>query len=113
MKVVGETTIFKNDFGYSTSISTKNMDGSYDKLYLSVSFKRGDERVNAIENMTKIDIKNSFLSFYKSTNGMPKIRIVVLDFDIVEGEKPIQKNNDGDVFSSGIVSDADDFELPF
>lgn len=31
MNITGETLIFRNEFGYSTSISRKNQDGEYEK----------------------------------------------------------------------------------
>lgn len=79
MKITGETTIFKNEQGnYSTSISNKKEDGTYEKMYIAVNFRKGVE----VENKTKIDIKDSFLSFYKTKEGFSKIKIVVMSFDI-------------------------------
>lgn len=40
MKVVGETMIFKNDIGYSTSISRKKEDGTYENMFIPVNFKK-------------------------------------------------------------------------
>lgn len=77
IQITGQTTIFKNDKGfYSTGISNKLMDGSYDNAYISVQFKRGIE----VENKSKINIKNGFLSFWKGQDGKPSFKIIVLDF---------------------------------
>ena len=58
MNIIGETLIFRNEFGYSTSISRKNQNGEYEKMYLSVQLPRGVE----LENRTKINItKNTLL----------------------------------------------------
>ena len=44
LRISGETIIFKNEKGfYSTGISNKNMDGSYDNTYITVQFKKGIE----------------------------------------------------------------------
>lgn len=78
MKVTGKTRIFKNEFNgkvnYSTSISNKKEDGTYDKMYLSVQFKKG------METEGDIDIKDGFLSFFKTKEGLPKLKLVILDY---------------------------------
>lgn len=79
MQIRGETMIFANEKGgYSTTISNKNQDGTYDNMYIAVNFKKGI----TLENKTKIDITNGFLSFYKTREGLPKLKIVVMDFEI-------------------------------
>jgi hypothetical protein len=78
MKVIGKIRIFKNEFNgkvnYSTSISNKKEDGTYDKMYLSVQFKKG------METEGDIDIKDGFLSFFKTKEGLPKLKLVILDY---------------------------------
>lgn len=76
MNITGETLIFRNEFGYSTSISRKNQNGEYEKMYLSVQLPKGVE----IENKTKINITKAFLSFYKNKQGLPQIKIVVMEY---------------------------------
>lgn len=76
MNVSGEIMIFKNEYGFSTSISRKNQDGEYEKMYLSVQLPKGVE----IENKTKINITKAFLSFYKNKQGLPQIKIVVMEY---------------------------------
>ncbi len=79
MKITGETMIFKNDKGnYSTSVSNKREDGSYENMFISVNFKKGVE----VENKTKINITNAFLSFYKTKDGLAKPKIVVMEFEV-------------------------------
>lgn len=78
MQITGETMIFKNDKGnYSTSVSNKKEDGNYENMYISVNFKKGVE----VENKTKINITNSFLSFYRTKDGLAKPKIVVMEFE--------------------------------
>lgn len=76
MNITGETLIFKNNFGYSTSISRKNQNGEYEKMYLSVQLPKGVE----LENKTKINITKGFLSFYKNKQGLPQVKIVVMEY---------------------------------
>lgn len=77
MKITGETMIFKNDKGYSTSVSNKKEDGSYENMFVAVNFKRGVD----IDNKTKINIINGFPSFYKTKDGLAKPKIVVIEFE--------------------------------
>ena len=55
----------------------KNQDGEYDKMYLSVQLPKGVE----LENKTMIEITKGFMSFYKTKEGLPKLKIVVMDFE--------------------------------
>lgn len=81
MKVIGKTMIFKKEYEgksvYSTNISNKDMNGEYTNMYISVQLPKGTE----IENKTVIDIKNSFLSFYNTKDGLPKIKLVIIKFE--------------------------------
>lgn len=78
MKVTGKTRIFKNEYNgntyYTTSISNKKEDGSYENMYISTQFKKGKEVEGVIE------ITDSFLTFYKDKNGLPKVKLVILDY---------------------------------
>lgn len=77
MKVTGETMIFKSEKGYSTSISNKNQNGEWESMYLSVTMPKGTE----IENKTKINITDGFLSFWKDKNGLAHPKLVVMKYE--------------------------------
>jgi len=81
MEVAGRTMIFKNDKGYSTTISNKKQDGSYDKMYIAVQLPKGVE----LENKTKIEITKGFLSFYQNKDGLAKIKVVVQEYIPIGG----------------------------
>lgn len=85
IKITGENvTIFKNEKGmYSTGISNKLLDGTYENAYIQVQFKKGVE----LENKTKINITNAFLTFWKSQDGKPIFKIMVLEFSQVGDAK--------------------------
>lgn len=78
MKVLGKTRIFKDEYNgrtnYKTSISNKNAEGKYENMYISVQFKKG------METEGDIDVKDGFLSFYKTKEGLPKLKLVILDY---------------------------------
>ena len=84
MKVIGKTRIFKDEYNgrvnYKTSISNKNAEGKYENMYISVQFKKGMEVEGDIE------IKDSFLSFFKTKDGLPKVKLVVLDYTPVQSD---------------------------
>lgn len=77
MKIIGETMIFRNDIGYSTSISRKKEDGTYENMFIPVSFRKGVE----VQNKTKINIIDGFMSFYKNKNGLAIPKFVIMDFE--------------------------------
>ena len=86
MDIKGKTMVFKNDYGYSIAISNKNQEGKYEKMYLSIQLPKNTE----LENQTIIDIKKGFLSFYKTKNGLAKLKVIVLEYDLDK------KNNEED-----------------
>lgn len=97
MNIIGKTMIFKSEYGYSTAISSKNQEGQYEKMYVSVQLPKGIE----LENKTMIEIQNGFITFYKTKEGLPKLKLVIMKF---EKEDKIDGN---DVFE--LTSD----DLPF
>lgn len=102
MEIRGETMIFANEKGgYSTTISNKKQDGTYDNMYIAVNFKKGV----TLENKTKIDITNGFLSFYKNKNGLALLKIVVMDFEIKGEVETMQEENEYEI--------TDNSDLPF
>ena len=96
MNISGRTIVFKNDFGYSTAISNKKQDGTYDKMYISLQLPKGID----VENKSYIEITKGFLSFYKDKNGMPKLKIVVME---ISQDTPKQEE----------TYEIDSSELPF
>lgn len=97
MQVLGEVRIFKKEINgkelYSTTISNKNLEGQWDKMYLSVQLPRNV----VLENGTDINITKGFLSFYKTNEDLPKIKIVIQEFqtkeEIEEREAIINEQN--------------------
>lgn len=78
IRITGDVYIWKNENGrYKTSISNKKEDGTYDRVYVQVQFRKGVE----LENKTKINIKDAFLTFFHTQEGNTVYKIVVLDFE--------------------------------
>ncbi len=81
LQLVGTTRIFAKELNgktvYSTSISSKNIDGTYDKMYITVQFPKD----TVIDNQTDVTILESFMSFYKNKDGIAKPKIVVMKFE--------------------------------
>lgn len=89
MKLVDKLTVYKGQYGFSTLLKNKE-----DKLYVQVSFRRGQEPT---EDKAYIDIKDGFLSFYKDKNGLAKPKIVIMEYENIETGETIEYT---DVFGS-------------
>ena len=94
LQLVGTTRIFAKEIDgkklYSTSISSKKQDGTYDKMYVSVQLPRD----TVLQNNTDIIILDGFISFYKSKDGLAKLKIVVMKFEIEETtQQEVQKSD--------------------
>lgn len=81
LQIVGTTRIFAKEVNgktlYSTSISSKKQDGTYDRMYIAVQLPKN----TVLQNNTDITILEGFMSFYKSQEGLAKIKIVVMKFE--------------------------------
>lgn len=87
MNISGTMRIYKNEFegrtSYSTTISKKDQFGNYENLYISVQLPRDVD----LESNSRINVKKGFLSFFKTRQGLPKIKAVVQEFQ-VEAQQP-------------------------
>lgn len=94
MNISGKCKLFRKDFdngiSYSTTISNKNIEGKYEHMYVIVQMPK----YTILEDKTNINITNGFLSNYKDKNGLMKIKLVVLDYDIESEEKPSEYTQD-------------------
>lgn len=107
MNITGKTMIFKSQYGYSTTISKKNQDGEYERMYVSIQLPKNME----LENKTVIEITNGFLSFYNTKDGLPKIKIVVREFTTDEEQKYIQEEREA--IQNEEIYGVQDSDLPF
>ena len=107
LNINGKVIIYKNDYGYSTAISNKKQDGTYTNMYVSVQLPKNIE----LENKTVIEITNGFLSFFKTKDGLSKIKIVVMEFTTDEEQKYIQQEREA--IQNEEIYGIQDFGLPF
>ena len=81
MNISGTMRIFKNEYegrtSYSTTISKKDQEGNYENMYIGVQLPRDI----ALENNSKINVTKGFLSFYKTNQGLSKVKAVVQEFE--------------------------------
>ena len=60
MKITGEIMVFKNrnGNGYYTTTSNKKEDGTFDKNFITLGFRKGEE----LDSFTKIEVKDGFFN---------------------------------------------------
>lgn len=108
MQVTGLCKVFKKIINdkelYSTSISSKNKEGQWEKMYLSVQLPKNV----VLENGTDINITKGFLSFYKTNEGLPKIKIVIQEFQTKEEMEERQEIEQEEFYQDNLSQD-----LPF
>lgn len=59
-------------------------------MYLQVQLPKGVE----LENKTFINITKGFLTFYQTKEGLPKIKVVVMEYILDEESKNIQQERE-------------------
>ena len=62
---------------YSTTLSNKKQDGSYENMYIDVQIPKNA----VVNNGDEVTIQKGFISFYKNKDGLPKIKIVILEVE--------------------------------
>lgn len=91
MNISGTMRIYKNSYEgretYSTTISKKDQFGNYENLYISVQLPQG----TSLENNSRINVTKGFLSFFKTRQGLPKIKAVVQEFEKEEAPQEPQQ----------------------
>ena len=108
MNVLGNVRIFKKELNgkelYSTSISSKNQNGDWDKMCLSVQLPKNV----ILKNNTDINITKGFLSFYKNNNGFCMPKIVIQEFQTKEEMEERQA-----IINEEFYQDNQNLDLPF
>lgn len=75
-----EIKVYSNEHGYFTRLSKKNVQtDDWENAFLYLQFKKG----TVIPNKTKINILDSWLSFYTSKQGKIVIYMFINDYEIV------------------------------
>ena len=107
INITGENqVIFRNEKNgnvfYTTSLSKKDAQGEWENGNILIKFPKGTE----IENKAKINIKNAWLSFWKSQDKKTNVFIFCNEFSVVGGSS----SDDG---FYPIDESIEDSELPF
>ena len=88
MNIVGTIKVFKKEYEgkelYSTSLTNKNIDGTYENMYISCQLPKGVR----LENNIKINIIKGFMSFYRNKSGLAQPKLVVQEFEIEKDITP-------------------------
>ena len=104
--ITGETFVnaFENEYGkrYSMTISKKNPDGNWENGYINAQFKKGVDLASG----SKINIKNGWLSCYKSKDNKYVPFVFVNDFEL------LGTGNTKTTTSAGFMQ-VEDNSLPF
>ena len=87
MNIQGTVRIYKGEYEgrptYSTTISKKDQYGNYENMYISVQLPKD----TVLENNSRINVTKGFLSFYKTKQGLSKLKAVIQEFE-EETQKP-------------------------
>lgn len=89
---------------YSTGISSKSQDGSYNNAYMPVKFRRGIE----VEDRQLINILSAWLMPIKFGENFI-IGLFINDFNLVENEN----NNSNNIQNNGFTNNYNMDDLPF
>ena len=112
LNITGEQVIFKNknNTGYYTTTINKLEDGTFEKTFITVWFRKGVE----LDNFTKINIKDGFLTHYSYQNEdgetIKRFKLMIMDFDVIETYSNENQNTTNDEMSDIYP---DDDGLPF
>lgn len=71
--------VSKTQYGWQTQ--AKNGE---DKMYLDINFKKG---IEPEEQFLQIDITDGFFSMYKNKQGLPKLKLVIMEYEKVNKEE--------------------------
>ena len=82
MEIRGKTYINKGQYGFYMTVK----DREDAKVFLTVGFRKGQEPDEGGE----FNLKNAFLSAYKTKSGDAKLKLVVLEYEQVGESAPME-----------------------
>lgn len=95
MDISGTMRIYKSEFDgketYSTTVSKKDQFGNYENMYVAVQLPRDV----SLDNNSRINVTKGFLSFFKNKQGLPKLKMVVQQFDVETQTSDYEKQAQG------------------
>lgn len=72
--------VYSNEHGYFTRLSKKDFNDEWINAFLYVQFKKGI----SVPDKTKINLLDSWLTFYKNKEDKTVLYLFVNDFEIIE-----------------------------
>lgn len=81
--------VSKTQYGWQTQ--AKNGE---DKMYLDINFKKG---IEPEEQFLQIDITDGFFSMYKNKQGLPKLKLVIMEYEKVNKEEQYEISSKDDL----------------
>lgn len=115
MEIQGKGTLYKNQYGWSISDNQKQQDGTINKFYIPVRFKKDLEEP---QDKSYVSIKG-FTKPYKTKEDKLGISYFIMDYVVIGGnkqEEPKQEANDPfEEFGNEVQLTEEDLnlELPF
>lgn len=87
MNIQGETIVWENKKGYSISVGERFVnpetdEEEWDNHFIPVSFKKGVK----VNHGDRIDVKDGFITFFRTREGEGVTKLVILDFEPIEDE---------------------------
>lgn len=87
MNISGEMYVNKNDWGWYTTIKNKDLKTNETiKFYLPIKFRRD---IEPDENIKKINVNESFLACYRTSQDTIKLKLVIMEYDEIN-KNPIE-----------------------
>ena len=90
MEIIGKGVLYKNQYGWSISDNQKQQDGTVNRFYIPVSFKKGLEEP---QDKSYVSIKG-FTKPYKTKDDKTGISYFIMEYELVGETKEEQKEND-------------------
>ena len=88
MEITGKGTLYKNQYGWSISDNQKQQDGSINKFFIPVKFKKD---LQEPEDKSYVSIKG-FTKPYKTKENKLGISYFVMDYEVLNGSKTAKNN---------------------
>lgn len=104
MEITGKGTLYKNQYGWSISDNQKQQDGTINKFYIPVHFKKDLEEP---QDKSYVSIKG-FTKPYKTKEDKLGISYFIMDYVVIGGNK--QEENTGSIKMEDLELDD---SLPF
>ena len=110
MEITGKGTLYKNQYGWSISDNQKQQDGTINKFYIPVHFKKDLEEP---QDKSYVSIKG-FTKPYKTKDNKLGISYFIMDYEVIGNKQEEVKEETNDPFNDFSQENAEELDnLPF